>query len=269
MSFAQALIRGFKRLGGIPSHGVIFENLKAANELGQPAERREALAVIENELNKYAEKPSATGKDMQIITNLKVLLAYYKARNIENIVDKKQEFYRIKHELQKDVKDSVNGKKYTSGTIKESRDAVISVSNRLERELESEKSSYASANSLIKSAVQVAAEDGAGFPIAPTGTINFSRGAKSGEDGAGFPIDPTGIINFSRGAKSGEAKKSRASTTATNRFLSAVAQQVAAEQGARFAKAPTGTTKLSKAGHGGHRQTRRKHRKGKKSTRRR
>ena len=246
MSFAQALIRGFKRLGSIPSHGVIFENLKAANELGQPAERREALAVIENELNKYAEKPSATGKDMQIITNLKVLLAYYKARNIENIVDKKQEFYRIKHELQKDVKDSVNGKKYTSGTIKESRDAVITASNRLERELESEKSSYASANPLIKSAVQVAAEDGAGFPIAPTG-----------------------IINFSRGAKSGEAKKSRASTTATNRFLSAVAQEVAAEQGARFAKAPTGTTKLSKAGHGGHRQTRRKHRKGKKSTRRR
>ena len=250
MSFAQALIRGFKRLGGIPSHGVIFENLKAANELGQPAERREALAVIENELNKYAEKPSATGKDMQIITNLKVLLAYYKARNIENIVHKKQEFYRIKYELQKDVKDSVNGKKYTSGTIKESRDAVISVSNRLEREL----------------------EDGAGFLIAPTGTINLSRGAKSGEDGedgAGFPIAPTGIINFSRGAKSGEAKKSRASTTAINRFLSEVAQEVAAEQGARFAKAPTGTTKLSKAGHGGRRQTRRKHRKGKKSTRRR
>ena len=59
------------------------------------------------------------------------------------------------------------------------------------------------------------------------------------------------------------------SSTATNRFLSAVAQKVAAEQGARFAKAPTGTTKLSKAGHGGRRQTRRKHRKGKKSTRRR
>ena len=252
MSFAQALIRGFKRLGGIPSHGVIFENLKAANELGQPAERREALAVIENELNKYAEKPSATGKDMQIITNLKVLLAYYKARNIKNIVDKKQEFYRIKHELQKDVKDSVNGKKYTSGTIKESRDAVISVSNRLEREL----------------------EDGAGFQIAPTGTNTFSRGAKSGEDGAGFPIAPTGIINFSRGAKSGEAEKSSIPATATSntaidRFLSAMAQKVAAEQGARFVKAPTGTTKLSKAGHGGRRQTRRKHRKGKKSTRRR
>jgi hypothetical protein len=242
MSFAQALIRGFKRLGGIPSHGVIFENLKAANELGQPAERREALAVIENELNKYAEKPGATGKDMQIITNLKVLLAYYKVRNIENIVDKNKEFYRIKYELQKDVKDSVNGKKYTSGTIKESLDAVTSVSNRLNRELEYQKSADAGAKPLIKSADQVPTEDGPIFAKAPTGTISFSRAAKSS-----IPA------------------------TATNRFLSAVAQQVAAEQGARFAKAPTGTIKLSKAGHGGRRQTRRKQAKGKgkKSTRRR
>jgi len=253
MSFAQALIRGFKRLGGIPSHGVIFENLKAANELGQPAERREALAVIENELNKYAEKPGATGKDMQIITNLKVLLAYYKARNIENIVDKNQEFYRIKHELQKDVKDSVNGKKYTSGTIKESLDAVTSVSNRLNRELEYQKSADAGAKPLIKSADQVPTEDGPIFAKAPTGTINFSRAAKSGE------------------AEKSSIPATATSSTATNRFLSAVAQQVAAEQGARFAKAPTGTIKLSKAGHGGRRQTRRKQAngKGKKSTRRR
>jgi len=235
MSFAQALIRGFKRLGGIPSHGVIFQNLKAANELGQPAERREALAVIENELNKYAEKPSATGKDMQIITNLKVLLAYYKARNIENIVDKNQEFYRIKHELQKDVKDSVNGKKYTSGTIKESRDAVISASVDLLTELMRnpeiqklhKKSAAADAQPLIESVRREVAAEKSSIPATAT------------------------------------------SSTATNRFLSAVAQQVAAEQGARFAKAPTGTTKLSKAGHGGRRQTRRKYRKGKKSTRRR
>jgi len=235
MSFAQALIRGFKRLGGIPSHGVIFQNLKAANELGQPAERREALAVIENELNKYAEKPSATGKDMQIITNLKVLLAYYKARNIENIVDKNQEFYRIKHELQKDVKDSVNGKKYTSGTIKESRDAVITASDQLLHELMRhpeiqklhKKSAAADAQPLIERVRREVAAEKSSIPATAT------------------------------------------SSTATNRFLSAVAQQVAAEQGARFAKAPTGTTKLSKAGHGGRRQTRRKHRKGKKSTRRR
>ena len=232
----KAFVRGAKRFVGIPPTAErILKNLEEANQLGQPEERREVLARIENELNTYAEKPGASAEKMQIIKNLKVLLGYYKARNIVEIVDKNAEYYRLEKEREKHVNYRVNGKRYTSGIIIESRDAVFTASEQLYRELMRDpkikefhqKSVAADAQPLMEKARREVAAEKSSIPATAT------------------------------------------SSTATNRFLSVVAQEVAAEQGARFAKAPTGTTKLSKAGHGGRRQTRRKHRKGKKSTRRR
>ena len=49
----KAFVRGAKRFVGIPPTAErILKALEEANQLGQPEERREALAVIENQLNK-------------------------------------------------------------------------------------------------------------------------------------------------------------------------------------------------------------------------
>ena len=223
MSLAKQLAIAAKQLAGIVSHGTIFDELKKANgyRIGTE-ERAKAIAAVEEKLDKFDRaQVRPTEEDLQILINLKVLLDYYKARNIEDVFEKNQEYYRLKKEELPKMRSFLASRTPVNpnGTLVQSAQAITSASVDLLTEL--------MRNPEIQRLQQ------------------------------GFEAEKSSI------------PATATSSTATNRFLSAMAREVAAEQGARFAKAPTGTINVSKAGRGGRRQTRRKHRKGKKSTRRR
>jgi len=139
MSFAKQLSIAAKQLAGIVSHGTIFDELKKANgyRIGTE-ERAKAIAAVEEKLDKFDRaQVRPTEEDLQILINLKVLLDYYKARNIEDVFEKNQEYYRVKREERKGVRDSLKSRTPVNpnGTLVQSAHAVTSASLELLTEL--------------------------------------------------------------------------------------------------------------------------------------
>jgi len=139
MSLAKQLSIAAKQLAGIVSHGTIFDELKKANgyRIGTE-ERAKAIAAVEEKLDKFDRaQVRPTEEDLQIITNLRVLLAYYKARNIEDVFEKNQEYFRLKEEELRKMRSFLASRTPVNpnGTLVQSAQAITSASVDLLTEL--------------------------------------------------------------------------------------------------------------------------------------
>jgi len=240
MSLAKQLSIAAKQFAGIVSHGTIFDELKKANEYRIGTEERaKAIAAVEAKLDKFDRaQVRPTEEDLQILINLKVLLDYYKARNIEDVFEKNQEYFRLKGEERKGVRHSLKSRTPVNpnGTLVQSAHAVTSASVDLLTEL--------MRNPQIQRLQQrFKAVETAPFikEIKKEVAANNARNEEAAEGliREGLAINQTSALAL---LKKGEG-------------------HIAA---ARLQKQFANMKRL-----GGRRQTRRKHRKGKKSTRRR
>jgi len=139
MSLAKQLSIAAKQLAGIVSHGTIFDELKKANEfrIGSDA-RAKAIAAVEEKLDKFDRAQlRPTEEDLQIITNLKVLLNYYKARDIPGVLDRKAEWERLKKVKSEEVRSFLASRTPVNpnGTLVQSAQAITSASVDLLTEL--------------------------------------------------------------------------------------------------------------------------------------
>jgi hypothetical protein len=122
-------------LGGRPIHD-LFEAMKQANNLapGHPA-RIARFTELEDKLQKIKGKTADT-EGVAKLTNLDVLLAYYKAMSIPNWTDKNREWNRLKHtELRKLERRGQDGKEKEGGTLLQIVDAVMKADTKLQSDL--------------------------------------------------------------------------------------------------------------------------------------
>jgi hypothetical protein len=232
-SLIRQLAIAAKGAAGIVSHGTIFHEIKKANEfrIGSDA-RAKAIAAVEEKLDTFDRaQQRPTEEDLQIITNLKVLLNYYKARDIPGVLDRKAEWERLNKEKRKKVRSFLISRTPVNpeGTLVQSAQAITSAEIAMHDELlrHPEFNAEAEAAYLKNIKNEVAAN-------------NVRNGeAALGLIREGLAMNQTSALAL---LKKGEG-------------------HIAA---ARLQKQLANMRRL-----GGRRQTRRKHRKGKKSTRRR
>ena len=138
-SLIRQLAIAAKQLAGIVSHGTIFQEIQKANEfrIGSDA-RAKAIAAVEEKLDTFDRaQQRPTEEDLQIITNLKVLLNYYKARDIPGVLDRKAEWERLNKEKSQKVRSFLISRTPVNpeGTLVQSAEAITSAEIAMHGEL--------------------------------------------------------------------------------------------------------------------------------------
>jgi hypothetical protein len=130
--------RSIKRTLGIVSQGTLFDELMYINKSFAPrtAIRTTKLQQFEKKLDAFAETAAAASpKVHQIVINMRVLLAYYKARSMTNAFERNQEYYRLHKEEMIKVKQRLPGEEKKEGSLHKSAVAVYSADIQLYEEL--------------------------------------------------------------------------------------------------------------------------------------